>query len=87
MRCKGSSGSWLNLIIRARTRNPSDCRVTTYAALSAFLGSLARAVGSGMQNNPFALGVPCHRVLASDGDIGGFGGRGGRLGRRLGRIG
>ena len=49
-------------------------RYTTYAALSDFLGSSARAVGNGMRNNPFAPEVPCHRVLASDGSIGGFGG-------------
>jgi len=45
---------------------------TTYAAMAAFLGSAARAVGNGMRNNPFAPDVPCHRVLASDGTIGGF---------------
>lgn len=50
------------------------CRYTTYATLSDFLGSSARAVGMGMRNNPFAPEVPCHRVLASDGTIGGFGG-------------
>ncbi len=49
-------------------------RHTTYTALSNFLGSSARAVGNGMRNNPFAPEVPCHRVLASDGSIGGFGG-------------
>ncbi len=49
-------------------------RYTTYAALSDFLGSSARAVGNGMRNNPFAPEVPCHRVLASDRSIGGFGG-------------
>jgi O-6-methylguanine DNA methyltransferase len=49
-------------------------RHTTYAALSDFLHSSARAVGNGMRNNPFAPEVPCHRVLASDGSIGGFGG-------------
>ena len=49
-------------------------RYTTYAALSDYLGSSARAVGNGMRSNPFAPDVPCHRVLASDGSIGGFGG-------------
>ncbi|KAI9652336.1 MAG: methylated-DNA--protein-cysteine methyltransferase [Alyxoria varia] len=34
----------------------------------------ARAVGGAMRNNPFAPAAPCHRVLASDGRIGGFGG-------------
>lgn len=49
-------------------------RYTTYQAMSDYLSSSARAVGSGMRNNPFAPDVPCHRVLASDGTIGGFGG-------------
>lgn len=49
-------------------------RYTTYAALAKHLHSIPRAVGNGMRNNPFAPDVPCHRVLASDGTIGGFGG-------------
>lgn len=43
--------------------------------------SCARAVGSAMRNNPFAPTVPCHRVLAADGKIGGFGGDWGDDGR------
>jgi O-6-methylguanine DNA methyltransferase len=58
---------------------------TTYAALSDYLGSSARAVGSGMRNNPFAPEVPCHRVLASDGSIGGFGGSWGIDGKNAGK--
>ncbi|MGW1377378.1 methylated-DNA--[protein]-cysteine S-methyltransferase [Streptomyces sp. NPDC002446] len=34
----------------------------------------ARAVGSAMGSNPLPVVVPCHRVVASDGGIGGFGG-------------
>ncbi|KAF7512739.1 hypothetical protein GJ744_000306 [Endocarpon pusillum] len=49
-------------------------RYTTYAALADYLGSSARAVGNGTCSNPFAPDVPCHRVLASDGSMGGFGG-------------
>lgn len=60
-------------------------RYTTYAVLSDFLGSSARAVGSGMRNNPFAPDVPCHRVLASDGSIGGFGGSWGADGENTGK--
>lgn len=32
----------------------------------------ARAVGMAMRNNPYAPTVPCHRMLSSDGRIGGF---------------
>lgn len=60
-------------------------RYTTYAALSDYLGSSARAVGNGMRNNPFAPDVPCHRVLASDGSIGGFGGSWGADGEHAGK--
>lgn len=56
-------------------------RYTTYAAMSDYLNSSARAVGSGMRNNPFAPDVPCHRVLAADGSIGGFCGDWGREGK------
>ena len=56
-------------------------RYTTYAAMSSFLNSSARAVGSGMRNNPFAPEVPCHRVLAADGSIGGFCGSWGKDGQ------
>jgi O-6-methylguanine DNA methyltransferase len=31
-----------------------------------------RAVGTALKNNPFAPIVPCHRVIKSDGDLGGF---------------
>lgn len=56
-------------------------RFTTYAAISDYLKSSARAVGNGMRNNPFAPQVPCHRVLAADGSIGGFGGSWGKDGK------
>ena len=49
-------------------------RFTTYAAMSDFLNSGPRAVGNALRNNPFAPRVPCHRVVASGGGIGGFGG-------------
>ncbi len=48
-------------------------KVTTYKALANALGTRAyRAVGQAMNRNPYAPKVPCHRVVASDGSIGGF---------------
>ena len=59
-------------------------RFTTYAAMSGFLHSCPRAVGNALRNNPFAPRVPCHRVVASGGGIGGFGGDWGAQGKYVG---
>lgn len=50
--------------------------VLSYRALGAAAGSAkgARAVGNALHNNPVPVYVPCHRVIASDGGIGGYGG-------------
>jgi methylated-DNA-[protein]-cysteine S-methyltransferase len=53
---------------------------TTYGILAKYLHSSARAVGAGLRGNPFAPEVPCHRVLATGGGIGGFKGSWGRNG-------
>lgn len=34
----------------------------------------ARAVGGAVSRNPIALVIPCHRVIAGDGSLGGYGG-------------
>lgn len=51
-------------------------QVTTYGELAAAVDSpdAARAVGEVMASNPLSIVVPCHRVLASRGAIGGYGG-------------
>ncbi|NTV23500.1 MAG: MGMT family protein [Nanoarchaeota archaeon] len=51
-------------------------RVTTYKALGDALGTRAyRAVGQALRHNPYAPSVPCHRVVSSNGSIGGFNGK------------
>jgi methylated-DNA-[protein]-cysteine S-methyltransferase len=48
-------------------------KVTTYADLARSIGSKAsRAVGNAMNRNPYAPKVPCHRVVRSNGEIGGY---------------
>lgn len=51
-------------------------KVATYSGLAAKAGSshAARAVGTALANNPFPLVIPCHRVVRTDGSLGGFGG-------------
>ncbi|PIN93145.1 cysteine methyltransferase [Candidatus Pacearchaeota archaeon CG10_big_fil_rev_8_21_14_0_10_31_24] len=48
-------------------------KVTTYKYLAEALNIKAyRAVGNAMNKNPYAPKVPCHRVINSNGKIGGF---------------
>jgi O-6-methylguanine DNA methyltransferase len=51
----------------------------SYGDIAGQLGSrgLARAVGQALGRNPFPLVVPCHRVLAAGGRVGGFSASGG----------
>jgi len=47
--------------------------VTTYGSLATQLGCRSsQAIGQALRNNPFAPEVPCHRVVKSDGSLGGF---------------
>ncbi|HEX2114722.1 MAG TPA: methylated-DNA--[protein]-cysteine S-methyltransferase [Alphaproteobacteria bacterium] len=55
-------------------------RTTTYGALAKELGAgpeAARDVGQAMAQNPVPLLIPCHRVLAAGGKVGGFSAPGG----------
>ena len=51
-------------------------KTTSYAELARAVGNpgATRAVGGAMANNPLPLVIPCHRVLRSDGSLGGFSG-------------
>lgn len=50
-------------------------KVTTYGAIAHALGCKAyRAVGHAMATNPNPVKVPCHRVIKSDGRVGGYAG-------------
>ncbi|MCS6824048.1 MAG: methylated-DNA--[protein]-cysteine S-methyltransferase [Cytophagaceae bacterium] len=56
----------LNDIVYART--------TSYIEVAKLTGSekSARAVGTAIGKNPFLIVVPCHRVIRSDGQLGGY---------------
>jgi methylated-DNA-[protein]-cysteine S-methyltransferase len=49
-------------------------RITTYGLIAKVLNrpGSARAVGNALNKNPFAPVVPCHRVVKSNGQIGGY---------------
>jgi methylated-DNA-[protein]-cysteine S-methyltransferase len=66
--------------IYATARQVGWGRTTTYGALAKELGAgpeAARDVGQAMAKNPVALIIPCHRVLAAGGKVGGFSAPGG----------
>jgi len=75
-----------------RTRQILSClsevpagRTTTYGQLASRAGIPKgyQAVGQAMARNPFVLLVPCHRVLARDGGLGGYSAGGPAVKRRL----
>ena len=61
----------------ARTIPPGD--TLSYGEIASRLGvpGSARAVGQALGRNPFPIVVPCHRVLAAGGKLGGFSANGG----------
>lgn len=51
---------------------PSGTTIT-YGELARRIGCRSpQAIGQALKRNPFAPAVPCHRVVASDGSLGGF---------------
>jgi len=66
--------------VYAATRRVGWGQTTTYGALAKGLGAgpeAARDVGQAMARNPIPLIIPCHRVLAAGGKVGGFSAPGG----------
>jgi methylated-DNA-[protein]-cysteine S-methyltransferase len=63
----------------ARAIPPGETR--TYGEIAVQLGDklLARDVGVALSQNPWPIVVPCHRVTAANGKLGGFTARGGVL--------
>ena len=57
-------------------------KVATYKVVAKKVGvNSCQAIGQALKRNPRAPIVPCHRVVASDGKIGGFDGH--RTGKRI----
>lgn len=62
--------------VYALCRNIPKGKVSTYKEIAKALGGKGyQAVGNALRCNPYAPEVPCHRVVKSDGNIGGFKGK------------
>ena len=59
-----------------RLKEVPEGKVTTYKDLALICETKAyRAVGQILKRNPVGSGVPCHRVVSSDGRLGGYRGK------------
>jgi len=59
--------------------------VKSYSQVAKDIGKplAARAVANAIGKNPYAPKIPCHRVIRSDGSLGGYSGKGGIKTKRL----
>ena len=71
----GAVGGFTRQVLEACAGVPFG-RTVSYGELARAVGSprAARAVGQALGRNPAPMIVPCHRVLAAGGKLGGFGG-------------
>jgi methylated-DNA-[protein]-cysteine S-methyltransferase len=62
-------------VYRLTKRIPKS-KVSTYKEIARALKNpnASRAVGNALNKNPYAPKVPCHRVIKSNGEVGGFAG-------------
>jgi len=60
-------------------------KVKTYSEVAKAIGKplAVRAVANAIGKNPLAPQIPCHRVIRSDGSLGGYSGKGGLKTKRL----
>lgn len=90
--------TWISAGKRRRSRPPWEIRkealytllmlippgyVTTYGSLAKLLGTSPRIVGRLLAENENVIVVPCHRVVRSDGGLGGYSSGGESVKRRL----
>ena len=59
--------------------------VKTYSQVAKAIGKplAVRAVANAIGKNPFPLKIPCHRVIRSNGSLGGYSGKGGVKTKKL----
>ena len=60
-------------------------KVKTYSEVAKSIGKplAVRAVANAIGKNPLVPQIPCHRVIRSDGSLGGYSGKGGIKTKRL----
>tara|TARA_B100001057_G_scaffold285092_1_gene285321 strand:+ start:50 stop:325 length:276 start_codon:yes stop_codon:yes gene_type:complete len=79
------NGTKFQLKVWVYVRKIPRGRVKTYSQVAkAIRKPLAiRAVANAIGKNPYAPKIPCHRVIRSDGSLGGYSGKGGLKTKRF----
>ena len=72
-------GTKFQLKVWAYLRKIPSGSVKTYSQVAKAIGEplATRAVANAIGKNPYAPNIPCHRVIRSDGSLGGYSGKGG----------
>ena len=72
-------GTKFQLKVWAYLRKIPRGSIKTYTQVAKAIGKphAVRAVANAIGKNPYAPKIPCHRVIRSDGSLGGYSGRGG----------
>ena len=72
-------GTKFQLKVWAYLRKIPPGSLKTYSQVAKDMGRplAARAVANAIGKNPYAPKIPCHRVIRSDGSLGGYSGKGG----------
>ena len=72
-------GTEFQLKVWAYLRKIPRGSVRTYSQVAKDIGKplAIRAVANAIGKNPYAPKIPCHRVIRTDGSLGGYSGKGG----------
>ena len=73
------TGTYFQLKIWNYLKKIPKGKVKTYLQVAKAIGKPRsyRAVGNAVGKNPYPPKIPCHRVIRSDGNMGGYSGKGG----------
>ena len=78
-------GTKFQLKVWAYLRKIPYGSIKTYSQVAKDIGKplAVRAVANAIGKNPYAPKIPCHRVIRSDGSLGGYSGKGGLKTKRF----
>ncbi|MDC3068008.1 MGMT family protein [Paracoccaceae bacterium] len=76
---KFCAGTNFQVAVWSQIANIRSGKTMTYSQVAGLIGrpQSARAVANACGKNPYPGPIPCHRVIRSDGSLGGYSGKGG----------